>query len=339
MLGPMRTPVDVFTYSPLLKEVEVVCHRTAIRLRSRRWTKPISYLPWAGWMMATMSLNPVVGRRLPAALLRQAFWQTWRRTARRTLTVRMPSGYRLALPPWSNIAGLTFATGMHEPREELFALAYLRPGDVAVDVGANIGIFSALMASTGAGVIAFEPGSRSRSDLGHTIALNPDMIITVVPAALSDEGGQMRLTLDLESSNHLVEEESNGSYETVDVMRLDDYLADNPAQVAFVKIDAEGFDLQVLKGAEDLLATQQPVLMVETWGPPDVRFWLEEHGYRIYRYAFEDRTLYEYPRPHNHQANILAVHDARLKDVQERLSTAMPPSLKLPRIEHFHGQP
>jgi hypothetical protein len=77
--------------------------------------------------------------------------------------------------------------------------------------------------------------------------------------------------------------------------------------------------------------------MVETWGPPDVRFWLEERGYRIYRYAFEDRILYEYPRPFNDQANILAVHDDRLKYVQDRLTTAKSPLLELPRVEQLHG--
>ena len=148
---------------------------------------------------------------------------------------------------------------------------------------------------------------------------------------------EMGLTLALESSNHLVEAGVAPETEKVDAMRLDDYLAEHPTEVAFVKVDAEGFDLQVLKGAESLLLEQRPTLMVKTWGPPDVREWLEERGYRIYRYAFEDRTLREYPRPFADPANILAVHEDRLGYVCQRLVEAPEPSLDLPRITQLHG--
>lgn len=285
-------------------------------------------------MAVNMSENPTLRRRLPVALARQAFWQIWCRTVRRPMTVRMAAGYKIPLPPWSNLAGITFATGLHEPREELFALAYLRPGDVAIDVGANIGIYTALMGSTGAHVIAFEPGSRSRSDLARTVALNPGMSIEVVPAALSDNPGRMSITLDLESSNHLVQGVADDlQVESVEVMMLDDYAVEHHLEnLVFIKIDAEGFDLQVLRGAKELLKSQKPVLMVETWGPPDIRDWLEGLGYRIYRYAFETRLLHEYPRPFSDQANILAVHQSRLDLVRQRVEGAKAPSLKLPQI-------
>jgi FkbM family methyltransferase len=328
----MNSAGDIFEIPPRRMAFAHSCHRAAYRMRARRWTKTVSYIPWACWMMTEMSLNPLVRGRLPSAIARQAFWQTWRRIIRRPISVRMGAGHQLALPPWSRLAGLTFATGMHEPREELFALAYLRPGDVAVDVGANIGIFSALMGSTGAHVIAFEPGDRSRRDLERTIGLNRAMTIIVVPVALSDQNGEMGLTTDLESSNHLVGPCHGESFELVSVMRLDDYLAKNPAVVTFIKIDAEGFDLEVLKGAERLLADQRPVLLVETWGPPTIRDWLWERGYRIYRYSFEDQTLREYPDTYNHQANIIAVHTAKLGSVAQRLSTATAPSRRFPRI-------
>src|SRR5262249_45508930 len=151
----------------------------------------------------------------------------------------------------------------------------------------------------------------------HTMRLNPGMMITIVPIALSNRTRKMRLTMDLESSNHLVEYESDGPFEIVDTTSLDEYLYSRHLRhVTFVKIDAEGFDLQVLEGAEQLLVRERPALMVETWGPPTIRDWLEERGYRTYRYAFETRTLYEYPRPFLDQANVIAVHEDELEKVR-----------------------
>jgi FkbM family methyltransferase len=324
---------DVFATSRR-DSIERVLHDTSRKLRERGSTRLLGYALSGGFLLVHMSKLPTVGQRLPVALSRQVFWQVWRRTARRTIIVRMAAGHRLALPPWSHVAGLTLSVGFHEPREELFALAYLRTGEVAIDVGANIGVWSTLMGSAGADVIAFEPGSRSRSDLVRTVGLNPGLDITVVPAALSDHPGQMNLTLDLECSNHLVEEELSERAEPVEVITLDDYIDAHPRlDIVFIKVDAEGFDLQVLQGAEKLLSTLKPSLMVETWGPPTVRNWLEKRGYRIYRYAFETRTLHEYPRHFCDQANILAVHDEKVEHVRQRLKSAPLPSLVLPRIE------
>jgi FkbM family methyltransferase len=326
---------DVFADS-YLKPFENFFHRTAIRLRQRRWSQPLAWLMWASWMVTHMFQNPTLGWRMPAVLMRQMSWQIWCRTVKSSIVAEMSGGYNLVLPPWSKLAGMTFATGLHEPREELFVLAYLRPGDVAVDVGANIGIYSTLIGSTGASVIAFEPGSRSRKDLARTLALNPSMAVTVVPAALSDQCGQMGFTTNLEGANHLTEARAEDDLENVDVLRLDDYLITNPVELAFIKVDAEGFDLQVLKGAESAITNQQPVVLVETWGPSDVREWLEARGYRTYRYAFEDRTLHEYPRSYSDEANVVAIHDDRVGHVLERLSAAPEPRTKLPRVKHLH---
>lgn len=332
-LSPAQ-PVDVFQV-PTRHRWENALHRAALGLRRRPATEPVAMVLWAGWLAVHMSQNPTLGRRLPQAILRQALWQSRRRMRADPLTVDMAGGYRLVLPAHSHMAGTTWATGLHEPREQLFALAYLRPGDTVVDVGANIGIFTALFASTGAQVLAFEPGSRSLRDLARTIAENPSARVTVVPAALSDTPGQLALTLDLESSNHLIADDAvaaaGGMVELVDVMRLDDYLNPAPATLDLVKIDAEGFDLNVLRGAETTLRTHRPALLVETWGSSEIRDWLEARGYRLYRYAFERRELVEYPTPFTRPANIVAVHEARLVETCARLRAGSEPALTLPR--------
>jgi FkbM family methyltransferase len=324
---------DIFA-EPRFEGVGKVLHRNAVRLQGRRLLMPINRLLWGSWLLLHLSQDPTVGRQYPTVVLREVCWQIWRRTIRRPIRLEMANGYQIVLPAWSQMAGLTYAIGFHEPREELFALAYLRPGDVAVDVGANIGIFSMLMCAAGARVIAFEPGSRSRSDFARALVHNPSADVTMVPVALSNAPGRMGLTMDREASNHLTTD-TGERVEDVEVMRLDDYMSGHAADIVFVKIDAEGFDLEVLQGAEGLLGAQRPVLMVETWGPPTVRNWLEERDYRIYRYAFETHTLHEYPRAHSSAANILAIHRDALDMVNERLRTAAEPSLRLPRIAHL----
>jgi FkbM family methyltransferase len=328
------TAVDVFRV-PRRHHAENLFHSQSLRLQERPATKPLAMVLKAAWLALHMSQNAALGRRLPAALVRQAHWQARRRFSGKPITVQMDGGYALVLPAHSHMAGTTYATGLHEPREQLFALAYLRPGDVTVDVGANIGIFTAMLASTGAEVRAFEPGTQSREDLRRTLAVNPDAVVTVVPAALSDKPGTFALTLDLESSNHLIEGDPHGiteSVEDVDVIRLDDYLQEQPVgRLDFIKIDAEGFDLNVLRGGQCTLQKYKPALMVETWGSSGVRNWLESNGYRMYRYAFEVRQLVEYPKPFTRPANIIAVHDERFAETRERLKSSSAPPLGLPR--------
>jgi FkbM family methyltransferase len=152
-------------------------------------------------------------------------------------------------------------------REMSFWLGALRPGDLFVDVGANIGIYTLLIASHGCDVIAVEPARDARRLLEVNLGLNGRKA-TIVPAALGRVPGQGALTAELGSMNYLVpnatEPEAPGEPVTeVAVTTLDDVLGDRTA--AGVKIDVEGFELDVLLGASRTLGEQRVGVLQLEW--------------------------------------------------------------------------
>ena len=152
-------------------------------------------------------------------------------------------------------------------REMSFWLGELQPGDLFVDVGANIGIYTLLVASNGCDVIAVEPAEDARRLLEVNLGLN-GLKADIIAAALGRAPGQSALTADLGSMNYLV---SNPGETTelaepvteVTVTTLDDLLGDRTA--AGVKIDVEGFELDVVLGASRALGEQRVGILQLEW--------------------------------------------------------------------------
>jgi FkbM family methyltransferase len=134
----------------------------------------------------------------------------------------------------------------------------------AVDIGANYGVYSWYLRKHACRVVAFEPQPEMAGFL--KAALGPSL--RVEPAALSDSIGiaQMRIP----RARHLdgcatIEEENTLSDQdvleiSVPVRRLDSY---DFGQIGFIKIDVEGHELKVLKGAEAILGRDRPNLLIE----------------------------------------------------------------------------
>jgi len=149
----------------------------------------------------------------------------------------------------------------------------IRPGDTVIDVGAHHGQYSILMAAF-AGlcgkVISFEPDPYARQVLRRNICLNPTIKSPVVEeAALSDEigesilyskGGNSQSSL-VRSAVEFYQGESSQPIR-VHTIRLDSYLEQNRLTApSWVKIDAEGAEIRILRGAPKLLAGPTRVLL------------------------------------------------------------------------------
>jgi FkbM family methyltransferase len=192
----------------------------------------------------------------------------------------------------------TLYDGVHEWEELQFCLRFLRPGDLFVDVGANVGVFSALVGTRVGGVrtMAIEPFPPVRHDLETNLGLNRfESPVTVVGSAVSEEPGQAVFeVLERDVLNRLAPQGSVGDSHTgipVDVTTLDDLVDEVPA---LIKIDVEGSELLVLRGARRLLTASEPkhspVLLFEHCGhgaqfgisPADVRSFLAELDYHIF---------------------------------------------------------
>jgi FkbM family methyltransferase len=227
--------------------------------------------------------------------------------------------------------------------ETFFIIDCLRPTDVFIDVGANIGFYTTIAGRRGAFVVAFEPGRLQGGALRTNICLNSlGAVVEVIPCAVADFSGEASFTADLEVSNHLVLADGLGVVaqrtSVVDVLTLDEVLARRQGiigsgSLTIIKIDAEGFDLDVLRGAEDTVRRLTPVIIAEIWeGGIAVRQWLESREYDVYYYRPEVRALERLPLTFVGQANLIAVHPSRSALVANRLATAERPPIDPPRI-------
>jgi FkbM family methyltransferase len=146
----------------------------------------------------------------------------------------------------------------------------LRPGDVFVDCGANVGMYTLtaakLVGPTGR-VIAFEPAPPTRNALVRNVAANDLHQVTVLPYALGDRSGSMPFTVMGDGgglSSFAPENAAEGDIVTVPVARLDDCVPpDVNGRVRLVKMDVEGAETAALRGAEGLFQRERPLLLLE----------------------------------------------------------------------------
>lgn len=144
-------------------------------------------------------------------------------------------------------------------------------GDWVIDVGANVGLVTSrlcqLVGPSGA-VWAVEPLPRNVERLDALQARNGLDQLTVLPVALSSEAGTARLRLPIRGGgafgSFVATWETCGEIDVV-TARLDDLVAERrpPGPLSLVKIDAEGFEPQVLAGATETLSTLRPLVLCE----------------------------------------------------------------------------
>jgi FkbM family methyltransferase len=213
--------------------------------------------------------------------------------------VRLPFGSRWVAR--NDACGRMILRGRFENVESRFVERFLKPGMVVLDIGAHHGYYS-LLASLRVGplgrVIAFEPSPRERRRLMQHLRLNGCTNVQVEGIALGETEGREKLYVvsgKETGCNSLRPPEVRQSTHATDVQvaRLDDYLGQhNLPRVDFVKMDVEGGELAVLKGATEFLERQpRPVIFCEVqdmrtkpWGYPagEIVDFLRGKGFRWY---------------------------------------------------------
>lgn len=161
----------------------------------------------------------------------------------------------------------------------------LQPGDWAIDVGANAGHYAwAMAAAVGpeGRVFAFEPIPETFDLLAATARRVPYQNITAINMACSDEHIVAEMAVPVATSGlrnfylaKIVEEGIAPGVRAIGVP-LDAFQW--PRRVAVLKIDAEGHDFAVLRGAARLIERDQPAILIEDWSE-DVFEWLASRGY------------------------------------------------------------
>ncbi len=160
----------------------------------------------------------------------------------------------------------------NDARQVEFLATEVKPGDAALDVGAHFGQYSLLFAALcgrEGNVIAFEPDPHAREMLLRNFALNPDLkkpIVEVVAlldsdgeATLYSHGGNAESSLSLEGAS--VRDSRSAEEISVQTMTIDSYIERSKLQdVSWVKIDAEGAEIRILRGATATLKTRAKFL-------------------------------------------------------------------------------
>jgi len=158
----------------------------------------------------------------------------------------------------------------YEPLLSDIASRLLEKGDTIVDVGANFGWYSTLFSRCscpGGKVMSYEPSPYSLKNLTNNIELNGmEGSIQVRPVCVGEFSGTIALEQDTASESglaHIVQYKADTTVD-VPIVTLDDELSSEIGNIAYIKIDVEGHELSVLKGAYNILcAVDQPVIQIE----------------------------------------------------------------------------
>lgn len=189
---------------------------------------------------------------------------------------RMANGAWLAIRPEEGLTisesvGWTcFRSGVWDPHVERCLRQLLHPGGTAIDVGANIGYFTAVMAQCvgpkGA-VWSFEPVSETFELLTSCRSLNGYEQVTALNLALGAAEGSAEIVFDPRHSGlaTMHAAQVSGATQTVSVRRLDALVAEGlaPARPDLLKVDVEGHEFDALRGAGQTIAAARPAIVFE----------------------------------------------------------------------------
>lgn len=233
-------------------------------------------------------------------------------------------------PDFSSIVtSVLIAEGDWFEREMEFWRNRVKPGMTVIDVGANAGVYTfsaAQRVGSGGLVLAVEPFSKCVKYLKETCRVNQIDWVRVCAGAASDRNGNAKLSLSSASElNELVSEKDGanktpGNFEEVECFTLDSLIVrENVKQVDFLKIDAEGHELQVLRGSDLILTEFKPIILYENIAASQgsnlpVADFLRNIGYRLFRYQPYLQKLIPVNANNDfrNSLNVIAIHGTSL---------------------------
>lgn len=216
-----------------------------------------------------------------------------------------------------------------EEAEIIFLNKFLKPGNVFFDVGANIGLFS-LHASKRIGtegrVCSFEPSPETYKRLKKNFEVNDINNAVAENVGLSEKKDILKFNVSnsgYDAWNSFANLSDVGEFNCIDVpvISLDEYIIrEKISKINLIKIDVEGWELFVLKGATNLLSSDDaPVLMIEftetnTFSAGyycgELFDYMKSFGYEWYSYNAQDNELDpQIKKLHYPYENLIAIKD------------------------------
>lgn len=243
-------------------------------------------------------------------------WQIASRV-RGELVVPWIEGTRLAVRRSMTGATGNIYAGLHEFADMAFVLHLLRQGDLFADVGANVGSYTVLASGVRrARSIAFEPDPQAVAALHRNIAINRlAHLVAVQQMALGAQPGETVFTIGRDTMNRIATDDS-GPMRIVRLSTLD--LALHGEVPTLIKLDVEGHESEVLRGAARTLASHRLKAVLTEDRSATVARILDEASFERHSYNAFTRDLVE--GDDQHTANALFVRDHAF--VQQRILEA-----------------
>lgn len=263
-----------------------------------------------------ISRHPLTRDRPIAALGRFARWQIESRL-RTDVEVAWLEGAKLVVRNGMTGATGNIYCGLHEFADMAFVQHLLRPGDLFVDAGANIGSYTILASAVcGADTIAIEPDPATLASLQRNVAINGiEGRVTGVECALGAVPGMVRFTVGRDTVNRVAVTGDRNTRE-VKVATLDELVADRSP--VLIKLDVEGYEKEVIRGASATLRAPSLLAIESESDDPAVVEEITGAGFHQAFYDPFERTFIEAPKWETN--NSLFVRD--IDAVVERVRSA-----------------
>jgi len=306
------------------------------RLRLPTWVRQVvfRYLRWTASQIVVT--HPI--RRVPGwwsgypfgpgadggSRIRHRLWKALRG---RTIEVTWYDGIRLEILVGTDISRLIFVGGELDPNEFAFLADVVKPGMTVVDIGANEGLYTLFLRSRvgeQGQVIAFEPSVREFNRLARNLELNCFNNVMLHQLALGDHLGPANLHVAEPSHaghNALGPPAANWvrvSHIAETYVTTLDSVSSTQAwpPTDLIKIDVEGLEAAVLRGAENLIERDQPIILFEAEPESlalrgenlvDVLEWLRQRGYSVMEFSALDGALAVFSTNEPFSVNLVAL--------------------------------
>lgn len=211
----------------------------------------------------------------------------------------------------------------------LFLLHLLRPTNTFVDVGANVGAYTVLASKVvGSHTIAFEPLPQSFQRLIDQVSLNQvSDLVKLRNVGVGETAEELFFTNNLDTVNKVVTTEKIDNATKVKVETLDNELP--CGNEYFLKIDVEGFEGKVIRGAKSILSSGSVIAMIielngrgTEYGDTieEVHRLISSHGFISVAYEPKTRTLVRLDGTNKYSGNTLYVKN--FEQAQELIRTS-----------------
>ena len=243
--------------------------------------------------------HPLAKRHLLKSYYKFFVWQIRSRFTDNLIKVRFIENiFFYAKKKLTGVTGNIY-TGLHEFSDMSFLIHYLNEEDKFMDIGANVGTYSLLASGIKkCETLSFEPAPLTFEILEKNIFLNElGNLVTSLQKCVGSNHQQVNFTLNEDTTNHI--EKLETAFTTiVETVKVDDFL--NSFKPTFLKIDVEGFETEVLKGAVETLANKELNVIIIELNGSGLRYGYDEEfihklllsfSFKPYQYFPFDRAL------------------------------------------------